>query len=175
MIASLTLQNFQLEEGVDFDGLLSIPLKTRIPGLVEEYGNKRMHRMVTLILKEFCHSIKLPKSKKLTETKTSVCACDLMLAAYEDQLGLEDLIVFFERAKLGKYGPFKKMLTHYSIMEKLEQYRQERYKAFLLIRERQEAERKSEGPQERISPEPTAIKHLFELPQAKVIPMKKIS
>jgi len=141
VIANLALKQYVKKDKADFELLLSIPLKERIPGLVSEYGLKRMHRLVKLILQEFCYSIALPKSKKLTETKTSVCACDLILAAEEDQLSLEDLIVFFELTKMGKYGKFKGMLTHYDIMQKLEQFRQQRYENYVqIITERKTAE-----------------------------------
>jgi hypothetical protein len=59
-------------------------------------------------------------------------------------------------------------------MQKLEQFRQERYEAFVLLKNQKEAEVKLLGPTERISPEPTPIKQLFER-SAKVIPFKKIS
>lgn len=173
LIANLALQQYSTADGANFESLLSIPLSERIPGLIGEYGLKRMHRLVKTILNEFCYSIALPKSKKLTETKTSVVACDLILVAEEDQLSMEDLIVFFELAKNGKYGKFKGLLTHYAIMEKLEQYRQERYATYVRIKEQKEAEVRLLGPTERISPEPTPIKKLFE--DGKVIPFKKIS
>ncbi len=175
VIANLALQQYVKEDKADFELLLSIPLQERIPGLVAEYGLKRMHKLVKLILQEFCYSVALPKSKKLTETKTSVCACDLILAAEEDQLSLEDLIVFFELAKAGKYGKFKGMLTHYSIMQKLEEFRQQRFDAYVRAKAQKEAEQKSLGPAERISPEPTAIKHLFDNSDGRIIPLKKIS
>lgn len=161
-LAYLTLQNFGAGDEPDFAGLLSIPLSNRIPALIREYGMKRMHQMIRLILKEFCYSISLPKAKKLTETGIAVCACDLMLAAHEDQLSLEDLIVFFERAKAGKQGSFKKDLTHYSIMEQLEEFRQKRHEVLLQIRRRQEEEHKALGAAERTCSEPTAILNLFE-------------
>jgi hypothetical protein len=173
LIASLTVKQYAKEEGAKFEGLLSIPLTERIPGLVGEYGLKRMHRLIKTVLTEFCYSIALPKSKKLTETRTSVVACDLILAAEEDQLSMEDLIVFFELAKNGRYGKFKGLITHFAIMQKLELYRQERYEAYQKIIEQREAEVRLLGPAERISPEPTPIKQLFE--EAKVIPFKKIS
>jgi len=173
LIANLALQQYSTDEGANFEALLSIPLSERIPALVNEYGLKRMHRLIKTILNEFCHSITLPKSKKLTETKTSVTACDLILVADEDQLSMEDLIVFFELAKNGKYGKFKTVLTHYTIMEKLEQFRQQRYEAYVRIKEQKEAEVRLLGPTERISPQPTLIKQLFE--DGKVIPFKKIS
>ena len=173
LIAILALQQYSTADGANFEALLSIPLSERIPALVNEYGLKRMHRLIKTILNEFCYSIALPKSKKLTETKTSVTACDLILVADEDQLSMEDLIVFFELAKNGKYGKFKTVLSHYSIMEKLEQFRQERYETYIRIKEQKEAEVRLLGPTERISPLPTLIKQLFE--DGKVIPFKKIS
>jgi hypothetical protein len=175
VIANLALHQYVNKDRADFKLLLSIPLKERIPGLISEYGLKRMHKLIKLILQEFCYSIALPKSKKLTETKTSVCACDLILAAEEDQLSLEDLIVFFELAKTGKYGKFKGVLTHYSIMQKLEQFRQERYETYVRLKEQIQADQKSAGPADKISPEPTAIKNLFDRPDGNLIPMKKIS
>ncbi|MGZ3846479.1 MAG: hypothetical protein ACXVBH_10515, partial [Flavisolibacter sp.] len=119
LIAGLAVKQFSTANGANFEALLSIPLAERIPALVNEYGLKRMHRLVKTILNEFCHSVALPKSKKLTATKISVVACDLILVADEDQFSMEDLIVFFELAKNCKYGKFKSFLTHYSIMEKL--------------------------------------------------------
>jgi hypothetical protein len=173
LIANLALQQYSTANGANFDALLSISLPERIPGLINDYGLKRMHRLIKTILTEFCYSIALPKSKKLTETKISVMACDLILAADEDQLSMEDLIVFFELVKNGKYGKFKSLLTHYAIMEKLEQFRQERYETYVRIKEQKETEVRLLGPTERISPEPTPIKKLFE--DGKVIPFKKIS
>jgi hypothetical protein len=173
LIASLALQQYSTADGANFETLLSIPLSERIPGLINEYGLKRMHKLIKTVLNEFCYSIALPKSKKLTETKTAVVSCDLLLVAEEDQLSMEDLIVFFELARNGQYGKFKSLLTHYSIMEKLEQFREKRYATYVRIKEQKEAEVRLLGPTERISPEPTPIKQLFE--EGKVIPFKKIS
>lgn len=139
VIANLALKQFVDGDKILFEGLLSIPLMERIPGLISEYGLKRAHRLIKLVLQEFCYNIPLPKSAKLSDTKISACACDLILAAYEDQLSLEDLIVFFEQAKLGKYGKFKGVLTHFSIMQKLEQFRLERSVVYYRLKDEQEA------------------------------------
>jgi hypothetical protein len=173
LIASLAVKQYFTADGANFEALLSIPLSERIPSLISEYGLKRMHRLLKTILNEFCYSIALPKSKKLTETKTSVVACDLILVADEDQLSMEDLIVFFELAKNGRYGKIRNLLTHYSIMEKLEEFREERYQTYVRIKEKKEADVRSLGPTERTSPQPTPIKQLFE--DAKVVPFKRIS
>ncbi|HEU4470311.1 MAG TPA: hypothetical protein VFR58_04450 [Flavisolibacter sp.] len=174
LIASLAIQQHTRTGEVCYEQLLSIPLNERIPGLVAGYGLKRMHQLVKTVLQEFCHSVDLPRSKKLTETRISVVACDLILAGGEDQLALEDLIVFFELAKTGKWGKFKGSLTHYGIMEKLMFFRQERHEAYQRIsREKQEL-MKELAPQERLCPEPTPIKELFETAGAKIVPFKKI-
>src|SRR4051812_23595721 len=83
LIASLAVTQFTQEDAPDFKALLSIPVRDRIPGLVMGYGLKRMHRLVKTIVYEFCYSVNLPKSRKLTETKISVLACDLILVAEE--------------------------------------------------------------------------------------------
>lgn len=169
VIANLAMKQFVNGDNIRFEGLLSIPLKERIPGLIQEYGLKRAHRLIKLVLQEFCYSIPLPKSAKLSETKISACACDLILAAHEDYLSLEDLIVFFEMAKEGKYGKFKGMLTHFSIMQKLEQYRLERSTVYHQLKEEQEkAYKKMNENIPRIG-EPKSIGEIMQ--QAEVINM----
>lgn len=140
VIASLAKKQYTNGDDVHFERLLSIPLTERIPGLIKNYGLQRAHRLVKMLLQEFCYSIPLPKSAKLSDTKIAACACDMILAAYEDQLSLEDLVVFLERAKESKYGKFKGMVTHYGIMQKLEQYRNDRSSSYQTLKAEREAE-----------------------------------
>jgi hypothetical protein len=142
VIANLATKQFLQGETILFDKLLSVPLSERIPGSINDYGLQRAHRLIKMVLQEFCYGIALPKSAKLTDTKIAACACDLILAAYEDQLSLEDLIIFFEKAKEGKYGKFKGMITHFGIMQKLDQYRLDRSEAYYQLKEEQEAQLK---------------------------------
>lgn len=175
LIANLVLQQYQNKDKVNYDLLLAIPLHERIPGLTTEYGYQRMYRLLVTIIREFSMAIPLPKSRKLNDTRVSVCACDLMLSAYEDQLSLEDVILFFERAKAGKYGSVKKALTHQLINQMLEVYRQERHEAYMAKKQVREAELKNAGPLERTSAEPTSIKNLFDDAGVPFNPLKKIS
>lgn len=150
MIANLAIKQYTQNEAPAFDKLLSIPLTERIPGLINEYGLKRAHRLVKTILQEFTWSVRLPKSAKLTETKISAVACDFILAAYEDQLSMEDLIVFFAQMSKGQYGKFKGTVTHFSVMEKLNQYRTERSNAYQALKAEQEAQVKRMNEMPRI-------------------------
>lgn len=142
IIANLAKSQYTKGEEVLFERLLSIPLNERIPGLINDYGLQRAHRLMKMVLQEFCYAILLPKSAKLSDTKIAACACDIILAAYEDQLSLEDIVVFLERAREGKYGKFKGMVTHFSVMQKLEQYRTDRSTAYQTLKAEQEAELK---------------------------------
>lgn len=170
MIANLAMKQYLKEDTVLFEKLLSMPLAERLPGLINEYGLQRAHRLVKLVLQEFCYSIPLPKSAKLSDTKIAACACDLILAAYEDQLAMEDIIIFFEQAKAGKYGKFKGMVTHFSIMQKLGQYRQQRWEIYCKLKEAQEEQYKKMNEMPRIG-EVRSIGEILQ--QAEVISMNK--
>lgn len=150
IIANLAKNQYTRGDEVLFQPLLSIPLAERIPGLINDYGLQRGHRLMKMVLQEFCYGIPLPKSAKLSDTKIAACACDIVLAAYEDQLSLEDVVVFLERAKAGKYGKFKGMITHFGVMQKLEQYRTDRSTAYQALKAEQEAEIKRMNEMPRI-------------------------
>ncbi|HJW16420.1 MAG TPA: hypothetical protein VJ499_04840, partial [Flavisolibacter sp.] len=98
LIAGLALQQYIKNGEADFKLLLSIPLSERIPGFIREYGLKRIHQLIKILVKEFYTTPPLHKIKKPSETKLAFCACEVMLAAMEDQLSIEDLIIFLELA-----------------------------------------------------------------------------
>lgn len=171
IIANLVLQQYEKDGDVRFDLLWSILPTDRIPTLMEEYGKRRMYKLIATLLKEFCISIPLPKTKKLNDSRINVCACDLMISAHEEELSMEDLILFFERTKVGKYGVIKKYLTHQIIKEKLDMYLEERRKAFSKFSQQKHAELKALGPVERICDGPKQIGEI--LKQATVIEINK--
>jgi hypothetical protein len=162
IIANLVVQNYQQDVNVKFDALLSIALSERIPGLIENYGKKSVHRLLVMILNEFNNKLQLPRAKKLTATKISVSACELMLTAYEDQLSLEDVILFLQRAKAGLYGPIKNLVLPSVLFDKFEMYRQARHEVFVKLKEARDAEFKAMGALPRTSSEPTAIGDLLQ-------------
>jgi hypothetical protein len=162
IIANLVIQQYQPDGQVKYDALLSIPLSERIPGLMESYGKKTMHRLLVMILKEFNNKLLLPRAKKLTETKISVAACELMLLSYEDQLSLEDVILFLQRAKAGQYGAIKNLVLPSVLFDKLEMYRQARHEVFVRIKVERNAAFKAMGAAPRSSSEPTQIGDLLQ-------------
>lgn len=158
MLANLVAKQYEDGDVVKYDALLSIPLTDRIPGLIERYGKKTMHKLLVMIIKEFCNTLTLPKIKRLTETKISIIACELMLTSYEDYLSLEDVILFLQRAKSEKYGAIKSLAQPAILFTMLEQYRQLRHDCYRSLKDVKEAELKVIGSDiPRNSSEPTAI------------------
>jgi hypothetical protein len=172
LISSLVHQQYTQGGSVRFDLLDGIANEDRIPALMTDFGVKRMHHMLLLMVRSFLFGLPITKAKKLTDTKMSAVACDLMVAAQEDGLALEDVILFFGGAKRGKYGPIRSLAYHYQFMSLFEQYRKERRAALQLLHGQKEAALKIVANNEaRIAPEPTAIGDL--LPVATVIDMTK--
>jgi hypothetical protein len=160
IIAHLVIQQYLQDDMVRYDALLSIPVSERIPGLMETFGKKTMHRLLLMILKEFMQSVGLPRAKRMTETKLSMAACELMLSSYEDQLSLEDLILFLQRAKDGKYGSIKNLSQPSMLFDKMEEFRQARHEAWVRIKEEKALAFKENRP--RTSNEPTQIGDLLQ-------------
>jgi hypothetical protein len=171
MIANLVSQQYQQQHEVLFDRLLSIPFEDRIPGLMERYGKKTMHKLLLMVLKEFVASLGLPAYKRPTETRISILACEIMLSSGEDFLALEDVILFLQRAKAGFYGPIKTMVVTQPLLHQLDVYRNDRHKAYTKLKVVQEADYKQLGPVTRMAPEPTHINDLFH--QGIVVDMTK--
>ncbi|SHE53396.1 hypothetical protein [Flavisolibacter ginsengisoli] len=175
LIAGLALQQYIKDEEADFQLLLSIPLSERIPGFIREYGLKRIHQLIKLLVKEFYSTPPLHKIKKPNETKLAFCACEIMLAAMEDQLSIEDLIIFLELTQKGKYGSFKGIVPHSIVTEKLEDYRQERFEAYISLKGQMHQHQKNLGPSERINGGPVSMQQLLNEQDWSIIPLKKIS
>ncbi|TCJ11987.1 hypothetical protein EPD60_15625 [Flaviaesturariibacter flavus] len=171
LIANLVVQQYQQGHDVLWDKVLSLPFEDRIPGLMERYGKKTMHKLLLMILKEFVGQMNLAAYKRPTETRVSVAACELMLTAHEDFLGIEDIILFLQRARAGYYGPIKTLVNMNLLLIQLDRYRQERHEAYMKLKEKREAEYKQLGPIERTAPQPTLLGDLFN--QALVVDMNK--
>ncbi|RYZ23953.1 MAG: hypothetical protein EOO16_03060 [Chitinophagaceae bacterium] len=171
LIANLVLQQYQQGHEVLWEKVLSLPVEDRIPGLMERYGKKTMHKLLLMILKEFVGQMNLAANKRPTETRVSVAVCELMLTAGEDFLGIEDIILFLQRARAGYYGPIKTLVNMNLLLVQLERYRQERHEAYMKLKDKREAEYKQLGPVERSAPQPTLLGDLFN--QALIVDMNK--
>lgn len=144
---------------VQFDKLLSISLYDRIPNLTHVYGVEKIHAVVSALLKGFCDSYNV--IRPMNSDQIIQCAYDLVLTSQDDQLSIEDYVIFFKGAKEGKYGKVLDRLDQQTIFEMLEQYRQQRYSEYLNIKDEQHTQFKGLGPTDRTSEDRQAAEDAF--------------
>lgn len=144
---------------MNYENLLLIPVKDRLPGLLAEYGPKKVHGLLVVMLTQFCNCFNV--IRPMTAEQIVECANEILSSSHEDYLSIEDLSIFFSGAKNGKYGKIYDRLDQQTIFEMMEIYRQERHEKYLSIKEEQNSNLKASGPQFRSSEDVQEIKELF--------------
>lgn len=131
----------------DYIKILQVP--ERIPELTNKLGMEVIGKIITAELTKFVQSFTVVRP--MNEDQIISCAFAIISTSEEDNLGLQDLIIFFEGAKQGKYGRILDHIDQHVIFEMMEIYRQSRHDAVLNIREEQHTKHKSDGVSERSS------------------------
>lgn len=153
-VSAITRQYVQAGQ-IQFDKVLSISLHARIPNLTHVYGYEAIHKIVAALLKSFNDSMNL--IRPMTDEQIFDCSEALVMTTEEDQLSIEDYVLFFKGAKEGKYGKVLDRMDQQTVFSMLEEYRQERHRNFIRIKEEKETALKSMGATERTNqPNPIA-------------------
>jgi hypothetical protein len=140
---------------VQFDKILSISLHGRVPNLTHVYGFEPIHKLLGAMLTSFNESLNL--IRPMTAEQIFECSHEMVMTSEEDQLAIEDYVLFFKGAKEGRYGRILDRLDQQTIFAMLEEYRQERHRQFIRIKEEKHLAQKSQGPSERTNnPDPLA-------------------
>lgn len=98
--------------------------------------------------------------RPMTAEQINDLAEEIVDTANEDNLGLEDLMLFMQGLTRGKYGELYESMDIPKFMEKFELYRQDRHTERLRIRENEHLQYKSMGPTERTN-EPDPLSEHF--------------
>ena len=130
-----------------FNELLKVP--ERIPDVIKSVGVNETAKLIGVELTKFVQSYTVVRP--MNEDQIAECSYALISTSDEDRLSLQDLIIFFEGAKQGKYGRVLDHIDQHVIFEMLEQYREERHRQFLNIKNELNAQYKGLGPTDRIS------------------------
>lgn len=138
---------FLQADKVRFDEVLKISPFARIPNLTHAYGFENIHKTLILLLGKFVNSFNL--IRPMSEEQVIECAFDMVTTSQEDQLSIEDYVLFFKGARQGKYGKVLDHLDQQVVSEMLEAYRQERHINLVRIREEQHLAQKGLGPSDR--------------------------
>jgi hypothetical protein len=132
---------------VKFDEVMKVPLSDRLPAIVEKNYMKATALVVAAITMAF---EKMSMKKKVDGVLINNIADEVIDTCGEDNLGLEDLMLFLQGLVRGKYGNYDDM-TVAKFMNLFELYRDERHKAIILHRENEAAYLDSLGdPSDRI-------------------------
>lgn len=144
------LHGFKDQGIVQFDRVLSIPSGERIQALIkEEEGYMNVAAALTASIKSAMENInlKLP----LSENQLVELAGLIIEESAEDNLALEDVLLFLQQLVNGKAGKIYDRMDIPRFFEMFEAYRQERHLMHKRIQEEKHANFKALGDNERWS------------------------
>jgi hypothetical protein len=120
------LERYRDRGVVDYKKTLAIPMDQRIPYLVTlPKGRLRVSVALSAALASaFAHI----KTAKLSAEQLVEIAEGIIDTSHEDQLSVEDILLFLKDLLMGKYGKLSNGLDMPTFFEILEDYRQDRYK-----------------------------------------------
>ena len=147
---SMHLSKFKERGVVSFPMVLSIASKDRIPALAKtEEGRFEVLTALTASIKSAFSNINLRVG--LNEDQMIELADAIIDQSGEDNLSLEDVLLFLQKLLVGDAGKIYDRMDIPTFFEKFELYRQDRHKATLRIREEQQVQYKALGNPERWS------------------------
>lgn len=154
---SLILRCYKTNTGAEnFPVLLSIPLPERIPTQAK-LDFKRMSALISAGLTMAFENMNL--KRPMNEFQILDLSEAIIDSSHEDQLSIEDLMLFLQNLVRGKYEALYESMDIPKFMEKFEIYRQERHEATLSYNENRHLELKGLGPTERNSDGDDLDKH----------------
>jgi hypothetical protein len=144
--------------GANFPALFSVPVGERLPAMAKNNFNEALTIVSAAVTSAMSLlNLRLP----MTDDQVIDLADALLDSAAEDNLALEDLVLFLQQLTRGKYNPLYESMDLAKFMEKFEIYRETRWKAVLKYNENKHLEYKSLGdPTRTTKPETAFDEHL---------------
>jgi hypothetical protein len=140
---SIILREFKTQQGVvKYDKVLAIPVMDRIPALAE----KDFHKMITIISAALTLAFEGMNLKRGMNALQVVDLAEAIIdTAGEDNLAMEDLMLFLQKLVRGEYGAMYESMDIPKFMTAFEEYREDRWKQLNNIRYEQAAQHKIQG------------------------------
>lgn len=143
----MMLASFREKGEVKYERSLAIPMERRIPELTKT-PEGRMQVSIAIassMLSAFQH---IEKAKMSAETIKEI-AEGIIDSSHEDQLSIEDVLLFLKDMLMGKYGKITGSLDMPAFFDLFENYRDERYKTIRKVRWEEHLSYKSLGDSNR--------------------------
>lgn len=126
---------------------LSIPMDQRIPAIIGKPGGR--DRVVVAISSSLVSAFQNIKNAKMDADQILDLADMIIDSAHEDQLSIEDVLLFLKDLLMGKYGKVSTGLDYPAFFEIFEEYRNERYRTLKKIEWEEHLTHKSLGDSNR--------------------------
>lgn len=143
----MALASFREKGMVKHERTLAIPMGQRLPELAKtpEGRKKASIAIASSMLSAFQHI----DSAKMSATTIKEIAEGIIDTSHEDQLSIEDVLLFLKDLLMGKYGKVTGALDMPRFFEIFEKYRDERYQTLKKIRWEEHLTYKSIGDSNR--------------------------
>jgi len=147
------LQLYKERGQPNYPAILQIPLRDRIPALVkyDDIGYNQVLEAITAALNSAVGNLNLRVG--VNEDQVLDIAESIITEAEEDQLSLEDVLLFLQQLSLGKAGKIFDRMDMPTFFELFETYREARYQTVIGLREEQQCQYKGLGDTNRTSDE----------------------
>lgn len=149
MQVSVILRDYKTDAGaVNFNAVLAIPRTQRIPQLAQEDFRKTIALMTVALYSAF-EGMNLKRG--MNDIQILDLAEMIIDTSSEDNLSLEDLMLFLQKLVRGEYGVNYESMDIPKFMDKFEIYRELRWQQLNEIRRNEHLKLKSEGETQRAS------------------------
>lgn len=126
-----------------------VPVAERLPGLVKTYGNDKVAAVLSVSITKALNNFNLRVGMNPDQI-TELCY-QLIESANEDQLAIQDIMLFLDGLVKAKYGKVYDRMDIPTFFEMLEVYREKRFQDYQSVKEEQNAQFKAMGDSNRSS------------------------
>lgn len=127
----------------------NVPSSERLPALAKIYGNDKIAAVLSKSVTKALNQFNLRVG--MNPEQVAELSYALIESAEEDNLALQDILIFLDGFPKFKYGKVYDRMDMPTFFEMFEVYREQRHQAFVRIKEEKEAQYKGIGDTNRMS------------------------
>ena len=127
----------------------NVPVSERLPALSKIYGTEKISGILSLAITKTLNSFNLRVG--MNPNQVMELAYSLIEEAEQDQLAIQDILLFLEGLPKYKYGKVYDRMDMPTFYELFEVYREQRHQEYVNAKEEKHAQFKSMGDSNRMS------------------------
>jgi hypothetical protein len=127
----------------------NVPVTERLPALAKMYGNDKIAGVLSIAITNALNNFNLRVG--MNPEQIANLAYELINESEQDQLALQDIMLFLDGLPKFKYGKVYDRMDMPTFFEMLEIYREQRHQAYVNAKEESHAQFKAMGDSNRMS------------------------